>query len=267
MNMDKHIEFDIDKNEIIKSDGSNIPLFSEEGFKILSDLWLLVGWDQKHLYSFSWLGRPIIQIPDDMVRIQEVIFSLKPDYIIETGIAHGGSLVFYATLCKALGKGEVIGIDIDIRKHNRKAIEEHFLFDYITLIEGDSTAKEVFNNVSEIVNGAKTVIVILDSYHAYEHVYNELELYSQLVSVGSYIVVCDGSQKYLTVSPRANKDYTGYVDTWDKNNPIEALSAFLETNNNFIIEEPEFLFNEGNVNFRITHWPKGFLKRVKKDNS
>src|SRR5581483_6062315 len=102
---------------------------------------------QRHMYTFTWLGRPIIQIPEDMIRLQEVIFSLQPDVIIETGVALGGSVLYSATLCKLIGKGHVIGVDIDIRKHNREAIESHSLSPYITLIEGDSVDPETINTV------------------------------------------------------------------------------------------------------------------------
>ena len=104
---------------------SRVPLYSKEGFELLSELWLKVGWNQKYTYTFSWLGRPIIQLPDDMIRIQEVIHAVRPDVIVETGVAHGGSLIYYASLCTAMGHGRVIGVDIEIRPHNRAAIEAH----------------------------------------------------------------------------------------------------------------------------------------------
>src|SRR6266480_2325826 len=113
---------------------------SPEAFAIVSRAWLRLGWDVKYVYSFTWLGRPIIQLPEDMIRIQEVIYRLRPDVIVETGVAHGGSLIFYASLCHLIGKGRVIGVDIDIRSHNRAAIEAHPLSSLITLVEGDSVA-------------------------------------------------------------------------------------------------------------------------------
>src|SRR6266581_4171607 len=132
----------IDQDRVIVDEGGapkrEFPLGSPEGFRVLSDLWLRSGWETKHVYSFTWLGRPIIQLPEDLIRIQEVIYRVQPDVIVETGIAHGGSLVFYASLCKAMGRGRVIGIDIEIRKHNRAAIQAHSLFDLITLVEGSS---------------------------------------------------------------------------------------------------------------------------------
>jgi cephalosporin hydroxylase len=111
-------------------------LYTKEAFELISLQWVKVGWNQKYSYTFSWLGRPIIQLPEDMIRIQEVIYQVKPDVIIETGVAHGGSLIYYASLFKAMGKGRVVGVDIEIRPHNRKAIEEHELSSFITLVEG-----------------------------------------------------------------------------------------------------------------------------------
>jgi len=247
---------------IILDDNSEVPLYTPEGFRAISDLWLQVGWDQKHFYGMTWMGRPIIQLPDDLVRIQEVIYSVKPDVVLETGIAHGGSLIFYASLLKGINKGHVIGVDIEIRPHNRKAIEEHELFDLVNLIEGNSIDKKTLIQVDELLEDNDDVIVILDSAHNYNHVYKELELYSKYVSVGSYIVVTDGSQEYLHVTPRAKKDYEGSVDTWETNNPKRAAEDFVENNPEFVIIEPEFPFNEGNIGFRVTYWPSAFIKRM-----
>src|SRR2546423_15245584 len=112
---------------IAEADGQNreMPLYSDEAFELISDQWLKVGWNQKYPYTFSWLGRPIVQLPEDMIRAQEVIYRVRPSVIIETGVAHGGSLIYYASLCKVMGRGRVIGIDIEIRPHNRRAIESH----------------------------------------------------------------------------------------------------------------------------------------------
>lgn len=250
------------KQQIIKDDGTITSLYSANGFKIISDLWLKVGWDQKYLYGFTWLGRPIIQNPDDMVRMQEIIYSIKPNFIIETGIAHGGSLIYYASLLHAIGHGRVVGIDIEIRPHNQKALEEHELFPLIELIEGDSTELSTIEQVSSIVKTDKKIIIILDSAHDYEHVLKELKLYSKFVSSGSYMVVTDGSQEYLHETPRSKRDYPGYVDTWPKNNPKKAAEDFVKENSEFKIVEPIFPFNEGNINFRITHWPSAFIKRL-----
>ncbi len=246
---------------IINVDDKEVDLYSPEGFKIISDLWVKVGWDQKHLYSFSWMGRPIIQIPDDAFRLQEVIYSVKPDVIIETGIAHGGSLVFSATICKVIGKGRVVGVDIEIRPHNRSAIENHELFDIITMIEGSSIDSEVIEQVKEQINKDDKILIVLDSCHDYDHVLRELELYSPFLSKGSYIVATDGSQEYLNTTPRAKIDYPE-CDTWSTNNPKKAAEDFVSKNCEFEIVEPEFLFNEGSIDFRVTHWPSAFIRRI-----
>ncbi len=170
-----------------------LDLYSKAAFEAISREWVRVGWNQKYQYTFSWMGRPVIQLPDDMIRMQEAIFQIKPDVIIETGVAHGGSLIFYSSLCKAMEKGRVIGIDIEIRLHNRAAIEAHPLSDRITLIEGSSTAPEIVAQVKSLVKPGETVLVILDSNHSYAHVADELEAYADLVTPGSYIVATDAS--------------------------------------------------------------------------
>lgn len=236
------------KNEVMN-------LYSDEAFKILSREWVRVGWNQKYQYTFSWMGRPIIQLPEDMIRMQEVIFNLKPDVIIETGVAHGGSLIFYSSLCKALDKGRVIGIDIEIREHNRIAIEQHPLSDRITLIEGSSTSPDIIQQVQALVQPNETTLIILDSNHSYQHVSDELETYSSLVSVGSYIVATDGIMYDLTDVPRGEKN-------WQYDNPTWAARDFAQKHPEFVIEQPEWIFNESTLTENITHWPDAWLKRI-----
>jgi cephalosporin hydroxylase len=252
--------FEIDTEKKLVTDKKNnltYPLGSKEGFKIISDLWLKSGWETKYVYSFAWLGRPIIQLPEDMIRIQEVIFSVQPDVIIETGIAHGGSLIFYASLCKAMGKGKVIGIDIEIRPHNRKAIEEHFLYkDYITMIEGSSVDKTIVEQVKSRVRPGEKVLVLLDSNHSKAHVLQELDAYSALVSIGSYIVATDGIMNLVAGLDRTSPDFA-----W--NNPQEAALEFVAKNKNFIIESPRFPFSESVIDKQVTYWPDGYIKRIK----
>ena len=253
------ISVDLQKGEVSmqNSGGTEVhPLSSAEAFQALSQVWLRCGWDTKYVYSFTWLGRPIIQLPEDMFRIQEVIYRIQPDVIIETGVAHGGSLIFYASLCRAIGKGSVIGIDIEIRPHNRKAIEAHDLYEYITLLEGSSTSPEVLAQVGNMVQTGQTTLVLLDSNHTKQHVLEELRAYSPLVSVNSYIVACDGIMAYLAGAPRTQPD-------WPQNNPLTAIQEFLRENSDFVVEEPAFPFNEGAVKERVTYWPSGFLKRIK----
>lgn len=239
-----------------EKDGKNsiIPLYSKEAFEIISDLWLKIGWNEKYVYTFSWMGIPIIQLPEDIVRIQEVIYKIKPDIIFETGIAHGGSLIFYASLCKALGKGHVIGVDIEIRQHNRQMIENHELYPYITLIEGSSTDHDIIEKVKSQIKPGQTVLVILDSNHTRDHVTKELEAYFDLVTKDSYIVATDGFMKDLSDVPRGKTE-------WQYDNPYEAAKEFVKKHPEFVIEQPSWPFNESELNKNITHWPGAWLKR------
>jgi cephalosporin hydroxylase len=175
---------------------------------------------------------------------------------VETGVAHGGSLIFYASLFEAIGKGHVVGVDIEIRPHNRSAIEAHALSKRISLIEGDSVSDQTIEKVRSAVRPGATVLVVLDSNHTRSHVLAELERYSQFVSVGSYIVATDGIMGQLAGAPRSAPDWT-----W--NNPLSATKDFLATRSDFVEEEPRWLFNEGLVRDRVTHWPSAYLKRVK----
>ena len=227
-----------------------------EAFKIVSDIWLRAGWDNKYVYSFTWLGRPIIQLPEDMIRLQEVIYEVRPDVIVETGVAHGGSLVFYATLCKALDRGRVIGVDIEIRPHNRQAIESHPLFPLITLIEGSSVDPLIVNDVKSRIRPGEKVMVLLDSCHEKQHVLAELTAYAPLVTPGSYVVAMDGIMEQLVGAPRSKED-------WAWNNPRQAAIEFVAQDANLVIEEPQFAFNEGSVSERVTYWPSAFIKRLR----
>ena len=229
-------------------------LYSREAFELISAQWLKVGWDQKYSYTFSWLGRPIVQLPEDMVRMQEVIYRVQPDVIIETGVAHGGSLIFYASLCKIIGRGRVIGIDIEIRPPNRQSIEAHEVSDLITLIEGSSTAPDVVQAVRSGVKSGETVLVILDSDHTKQHVANELEAYHDLVTPNSYIVATDGVMKDLYDVPNGAAE-------WKWNNPTAAAAEFAERHLEFLLEQPAWVFNESSLTTNITHWPGAWLRR------
>lgn len=254
------ITIDIEKNLLTMDVGQDIQTFAldtPEGFSVISNIWLRSGWDNKHVYTFTWLGRPIIQLPEDIMRVQEVIYKIKPDVIIETGIAHGGSLIFYASLCKLMGKGRVIGIDIKIRPHNRQTIERHELFEYITLVEGSSINLDIVSKVKALVKPGESVFIMLDSNHTKSHVLAELNYYANLVSVGSYIVAADGIMESLAGAPRSSPDWT-----W--NNPKAAAQEFVKNNPQFIIEQPCWLFNESNISNNITYWPGAWLFRKDK---
>ncbi len=251
------ITIDTDTRRLFVETNGNkqeLDLYSDEAFRVISDLYLKVGWNQKYTYTFSWMGRPMIQLPDDMLRLQELIYDLKPDVIVETGIAHGGSLIFYASLCKAMNKGRVLGIDIEIRPHNRSAIEAHEMFPLITMIEGSSVDNQIIEEVKNNVGDAETVLVILDSNHTYDHVLKELELYSGLVTPGSYIVSTDGVMRDVADVPRGEPD-------WVTDNPANAAEDFVKANPDFSIGEPTWPFNESTLSGNITHWPSAFIRR------
>ena len=206
----------------------------------------------RYSYNFSWLGRPIIQLPSDIVAMQEIIWDVKPDLIIETGVAHGGSLIFYASLVEALGgSGDVLGIDVDIRKHNRYEIERHRLFKYITMIEGSSVDQSVVKKVYAFAKQKKRVVVALDSNHTHEHVLKELEFYSPLVTKGSYLIVFDTLIEDLEKGSFSDR-------SWDVgNNPKTAVREFLDSNHRFQIDcalEAKLF---------LTTNPGGYLKCIK----
>jgi cephalosporin hydroxylase len=252
------IILDTDTQELSVSDGErseSMDLHSKAAFEVLSHQWVRLGWQMKYPYSFSWLGRPIIQLPEDMIRMQEVIYRIRPDVIIETGVAHGGSLVFYAGLCKVMGKGRIIGLDIEVRPHNRAAIESHELFDFITLIEGDSVGHSVINTVHAQIAPTDVVLVILDSNHSRAHVLAELEAYADLVTPESYIVATDGVMAWVHDVPRG-------TPSWEHDNPTNAARDFLDAHPEFILEQPPWPFNESPLDENVTHWPGAWLKRL-----
>jgi len=206
----------------------------------------------QYSYNFSWMGRPIIQYPQDMIAMQELIWDIKPDLVIETGIAHGGSLIYYASLLELIGKGEVLGIDIDIRQHNRAEIEKHPMYKRIKMIEGSSIIEETFKQVQQQASGKEAVIVTLDSNHTHEHVLRELQLYAPLVSKNSYIVVFD------TIVEDLPEGYFSQKRPWGiSNNPKTAVEEFLKTTNDFEIDRTI------DHKLQISVAPGGYLKKVR----
>lgn len=205
---------------------------------------------EKYSYNFTWMGRPIIQYPQDMIAMQELIWRIQPDLIIETGIAHGGSLIFYASLLELIGNGEVIGIDIDIRDHNRREIEAHPMFKRITMLQGSAIDETLVEEVKKRAVGKQTVMVCLDSNHTHEHVLRELELYSPFVTVGSYLVVFDTIVEDMPAKM--------YDRPWDQgNNPKTAVWEFIKQTDAFEIDHA--IDNK----LLISVAPEGYLKRVK----
>jgi cephalosporin hydroxylase len=210
----------------------------------------------KYSYNFSWLGRPIIQYPQDMVAMQEIIWQVQPDLIIETGIAHGGSLIFSASMLELIAsctgnQGEVLGLDIDIRPHNRAAIEAHPLFKRISMIEGSSISDDIIAQVYAKAAGKQRVLVCLDSNHTHDHVLAELQAYAPLTSVGSYCVVMD------TVVEDVPDELSGDRPWGQGNNPKTAVWEYLKTHDEFEIDTS--IHNK----LLITVAPDGYLKRVR----
>ena len=206
----------------------------------------------KYTYNFRWMGRPIIQYPQDMIAMQEIVWEVKPDLIIETGIAHGGSLIYYASLLELLGgNGHVLGIDIDIRQHNRTEIEKHPMFKRITMFEGSSIDAKMVEKIRAFAANYKTILLVLDSNHTHGHVLDELRLYSPLVTPGSYCVVFDTLIEDMPPGSFPDRP-------WDKgNNPKTAVWEFLKENSDFKIDKSI------QDKLLITVAPDGYLKRVK----
>lgn len=229
-------------------------LGSPEAFALLSAAWMRSSWAVRHSYTFTWLGRPVIQLPSDLFRLQELICQIRPDVVVETGVAHGGSLVFLASLCRLLGHGRVIGVDIEIRPHNREALQAHALADLITLIEGNSVAPEIVAGVRGSIGESANVLVILDSNHGKAHVRAELEAYASLIQAGGYIIVADGNMASLVGLP-------GGREEWSWNNPETAIADFLASHTEFERVSPPVVFNERGIPEAPSYWPGGYLRR------
>lgn len=216
-----------------------------------SRTWFQKSYPYEYSYHFKWLGRPIIQYQQDIIAIQEIIWKVKPDLIVETGIAHGGSLILSASILELIGKGKVLGVDIDIHEHNKKEIERHPLFKRIIMIEGSSIDKKIAKKVYEFAANTKKVMVFLDSNHTHQHVLQEMVLYSPLVHKGSYLVVFDTVIENMPATLFKN-------GPWGKgNNPHSAVIEFLKLNKRFKVDK------EIENKLLITAAPDGYLKCVK----
>lgn len=245
--MDKQIaDFSLETKQRISKNETNPELQNAaKSFNVESN-------KAQYSYNFKWMGRPVIQYPQDIVAMQELIWEVKPDMIIETGIAHGGSLIFYASMLELVGNGEVLGIDIDIREHNRKEIEKHPMFKRITMIEGSSIDATIIEKVKQLAKGKESIMVVLDSNHTHEHVLEELKAYAPLVSIDSYVVVFD------TIVEHLPENYLpGHKRPWGiGDNPLTAVKQFLRDNKNFEID------NAINNKLLISVAPDGYLKRI-----
>ncbi len=234
---------------------ADLDLYSPEAFQQIDHLWMKVGWALRYSYRFSWLGRPVVQLPEDLLRVQEAIWQVRPDAIVETGVAHGGSLVYYASLLSVLGGGRVIGVDIEIRPHNRAAIESHPMAGSIDLVEGDSAAPGTLDRVRGLLAGAQRVMVVLDSNHTRAHVLRELEAYAPLATPGSYIVVTDGVMRDLA-------DVPGGRPEWATDNPATAAADFSASHPEFELVPAPRAWDESRLEGgTASYWPVGWLRR------
>jgi cephalosporin hydroxylase len=224
-----------------------LDIYSREGHEALAELWTRSGWQHKLSYELTWAGVPIIQLPEDILMMQELIWKVRPDVIVESGVAHGGALMLYASMLELLGKGRVIGVDIEIRKYNRLAMESHPLSHRISLIEADSVADATLERVRAAIRPGDTVLVGLDSKHTKMHVAAELERYAPLVTPGSYVVVFDSVMALLADAPGGSPD-------WAEDNPLEAVREFLAANDDFELDPG---FNR----LKVTYCHGGFMKR------
>lgn len=222
-------------------------LYSEAGLDLVAGLWLELSAQFRLMYDLTWLGIPVIQLPGDIVMMQELVWRLRPDVIVECGVAHGGSAILYASILELAGKGFVLGVDVEIRPYNRLAIESHPLAHRIRLVEGSSIAAETVKQVEEACAGARTVLVVLDSNHSEAHVTAELEAYHRLVTPGSYAVVMDGAQALVASIPAAKPE-------WGASHPLAAIEKFLAAH-------PEFAEDPRYTRTRVTSNPRGFLRR------
>jgi len=229
---------------------------SDELRKVAKDF-MLQSVGARYSFNFSWMGRPIIQYPQDLVAVQEIIWDVKPDLIIETGVAHGGSAGFFASLlelnaqCGGPKDAEVWCVEIDLRTHNREALIAHPMYPRLKIFDGSSVDEKIASVIAGKASKCQRVMVILDSNHTHEHVLGELNLYAPLVSVGSYCVVFDTVIEDL--------DGVEFVDRpWGKgDNPKTAVAEFMKTNSDFIVD---YAIDE---KLLISAAPGGYLKRVK----
>jgi cephalosporin hydroxylase len=229
----------------------SVDIYTPEGFAALSNLYTRSGWQQRISYEPTWLGIPIIQTPEDIVMLQELLWKVRPDVVIECGVAHGGALVLFASILEMLGKGHAIGVDVEIRKYNRLALQSHPLSRRFTLIEGSSVDPATVARVRALIRPEDRVLVALDSNHTAAHVREELALYSPLVSAGSYLVVFDGVMQLVADSPNGSAD-------WEHDNPLQAVDGFLA-------ENPDFEVDPYYNRLGVTHCPGGFLRRSMTD--
>jgi cephalosporin hydroxylase len=243
--MDPHEQFQIEVQANI--DG----LKRDHDVQALSRIWLREITPHRYAYNFRWMGRPIIQFPQDMMAMQEIVWAVQPDLIIETGIAHGGSILYYASLLELVGHGEVVGIDIDIREHNLRAIQEHPMSKRLRMIQGSSIDPDVVASVQALARDKRT-LVVLDSNHTHEHVLAELRAYAPLVCPGGYCIVMD-----TLVQDMPARFFAGDRPWGVGNNPKTAVAEYLRQDDRFAVD------SDLEAKLLITVAPGGYLRRIR----
>ncbi|MBN2141060.1 MAG: class I SAM-dependent methyltransferase [Desulfovibrionaceae bacterium] len=226
---------------------TSVDLFSRQGLELVAGLWVKLYAQYRFTHDITWMGVPIIQFPEDIMMMQELIWKVRPDVIVECGFAHGGSALFYASFLELMGKGRVIGVDVEIRHYNRIAVQNHPMSQRVTMIEGSSVDPETVARVRSLIRPGDRVLVTLDSNHSKDHVLKELMIYKDLVSPGSYLVAMDGAQALVWDMPSGRPE-------WREDNPLAAIEEFMAQNHEFEIDE-HF------TRLLVTSNPRGFLRK------
>lgn len=231
----------------------SLDVYSDSGFAAAADLYTRAGWHQELYKRTRWLGAPVWQLPEDLLVLQDLVWQVRPDVIVETGVMHGGSAIFFASLLELLGRGRVVAVDIRLSDEARGRVATHPVGHRVTLIEGSSTEPGVLSQVRRGIDAGERVLVVLDADHSYRHVRAELDSYAELVTPGSYVVVCDGVMEALADAPQASP-------AWERDNPARAAQDFLRSNEEFERDARWELFG-------ATYFPSGFLRRSAADGS
>ena len=229
-------------------------LYGREAFAHISRQWVRAGWSLRYYHGFTWMGLPVLQLPDDLVRLQEVFWEVRPSLVIETGVFQGGSLLFHASLCKALGQGRVVGVDIDMPASLRETLALRDVGSLITLIQGDSASPEVLRQIEALRKPDETSLVLLDSDHSREHVRRELEAFAPIVTEGSYLIAADTIMRDLA-------DVPGGEPSWVEDSPASAVDAFLADHPEFerVTHSPPAGLDD--LPEAVSYWGGGWLRR------
>lgn len=227
-----------------------VDVFSQEGLEMVSSLWVKLYAQYKLTHNCTWMGVPIIQFPEDIMMMEELIWKVRPDVIVECGFAHGGSALFYASLMELMGKGIVVGVDVEIRPYNRIAVQNHPMSHRVRMVDGSSTEPDTMEKIKAFIRPGDKVMVLLDSNHSKRHVAREIELYQDMVSHGSYLVVMDGAQAYVWDIPDGNPE-------WKQDNPLAAIEDFMASPKG----QAEFEIDEHFTRLFVTSNPKAYLRR------